>query len=286
MPLGNVIIHKNNSIERFTKNHMDHHFPRSETPKYKPSYRQVYESASDCVDALKNLGPEKNPLPNDPSASDYGAFKYKSNCNWDKFNNMKISESKLNSCESCPVNYMGTITGDAETCQNWCSTTPGCTAFTKKGDKCDLRNQTYYTHPTIQEDTYIKKAGTNEWVVKKDEKIPNYFRNRHNNNKHIYNNVSTQNVPEGTPYFPQPYLRGLSPDFATFKNSSVESCKQVCANDNECSGFTFNHLNNECTMKRLALNGQYNTSEAMGHTSYVCDGYKQYHPKLPKTNKQ
>ncbi len=287
MNASNVIIQKNN-IERFSnkKKHLvkKEKKIKNNSSDVEPTFRESYVAAADCVNSIKEAtSNEIGPSPNDPNASDYGSFNYLGACNWDKYNDMKISSSKLDSCESCPVNDWGTIKDSTNQCKAWCASVPGCNAFSKKGDICSFHNQAFYTKPTIEEDTYIKKPGTNdEWIERKGQKIPNKFMNRHHLYKYSYNNLSTQKIKDGYPYYPQPYLKGISPDFATFKNSSVEECKEVCRDDDKCEGVTFNHWNNECTMKKRAVNGQINTKNSKGTTSYICESNKPYHNKFPK----
>ncbi|VVU95583.1 hypothetical protein CPAV1605_1335 [seawater metagenome] len=283
----NVIIQNNNNIERFSnkKRHLVKQPKKDESKeKVEPTFREAYVAATDCVNSIReSTSNEVGPSPNDPSADQYGPFSYLGACNWDKFKNMKVSSSKLDSCPGCPVNDWGTISDTTNECKAWCASVPGCNAFTQKDNICSFHNQAYYTKPTIQEDTYIKKPGTNDkWIMKKDEKIPNDFMNRHHSYKYKYNNLSTQKIKDGYPYYPQPYLKGISPDFATFKNSTVDQCKSVCASDKQCEGVTFNHLNNECTMKRKVLNGEYNTQKSKGNTTYICESSKPYHNKFPK----
>lgn len=280
--INNVI--SNVQIEKFKNNRCGSKVDKKKLNKKSnnnASFRKSFVSDTNCS-ANRNTN-SSDPEPNDPNAESYESFSYLGSCEWDKFDNMSLSSSKLGSCSGCPVNSMGIIDGDRDSCKSWCSSVPGCTAFTMKNNKCALRTQAYYTKPTMDEDTYLKKAGSNnEWIEKKNQKIPNDFRNRKKAHQYNYNNLSTQKIEDGYPYYPQPYLKGLSPDFPTFKNSSVKQCKEVCANDPECGGVTFNHRNNDCTLKRNVLNGDYNTQKSKGHTTFVCEKEAPYHNKFPK----
>jgi hypothetical protein len=272
----NVIINRSyrNSIENFKEEKKEKKEKKEKScnsVNNNVSFRKRYQSELECIDGMKDIIESKIPQPVDSISSTNGEFEFKGSCAWEKNDNMSISTSKLGSCPGCPINYMGSIKASPKECKKWCGSVPGCNAITTEDGRCHFRNQAYYTEPSIDEDSYFKSLeNKKKWIVKKNRKIPDSTMYKNNVYNYQYNNLSGSEN-EQYPYYPRPYQMGLSPDFASIKNSCIANCKYECKNNKDCNGFTFNHRNRECTMKKNVINGEYNTKASKGKTSYLCD---------------
>ncbi len=237
----------------------------------KISFRKMFQSEIDCVDNIKDAINKNIPEPVDSISSTNKPFEFKGSCNWEQNHDLNISSSKLGNCSGCPINDMGSIKASPKECKKWCGSVPGCNAITTENGRCYFRNQAYYTEPSIDEDSYFKSLNdSNKWIVKENRKIPNSTMNKKHQYHYQYNNLA-ENDTEQYPYYPQPYQKGLSPDYATLEKSSVKDCKNECSKNEDCTGFTFNHRNKQCTMKRHVINGEVDNKSSKCRTSYICD---------------
>ena len=229
------------------------------------SFRQNVSNNLECLDAFKNPG---IPEPNDPLSLIYGEISFSKACDYNIQDNLVISEKTLDKCSSSKNNFCGKIKANLRNCKAWCDSNPDCNAISVNGDECNLRSHGYYTNPSIQIDSYIKDKQNNNWIVEKNTDIPDNFMDQDKNYRYLYNNLAPyENVTAGCPYYPQEYIIGKSPAFPTYKNCDLNKCRETCAKNSECSGFTFNRMNNNCTHKKNVINGEIDEN----YKSYICN---------------